>query len=394
MFSDPLEQGNHGAYTVKYHTPKPNGKAELDQKEVLPKEPFPWTNMSNWDNEPTPQREWAVLNRVPLRQVTLFSGEGAVGKSIVELQLCAAHPLSKEWLGSLPEPGGAFYIGAEDDEKEIHIRLASILAHYEARYSDLVAGGFRMISLCGDDAILGAPNRNGVIEPTDLYRRLYEQAGDLKPKHIGIDTSADVYAGSEIDRSQVRQFISLLRRMAIAANGSVVLLSHPSLTGIASGSGLSGSTAWHNSVRSRFYMTSPKAEAGEQPDTDLRELVFKKSNYGPINDSLALQYQHGLFLPIGGVSSLDKAAYEMKVEDLFLTLLRKLTERGTTLSPAPTSHSYAPKLIADEPEAKAARVRKDALKAAMNRLLDRNRIHSEEVGRAGREKQVLHYGPK
>src|SRR5262249_20594226 len=254
------------------------------------KEAFPWIDISNWDNEPTPEREWAVKDRIPLRQVTLHSGEGAVGKSLVELHLCVAHVLGRDWLGTMPAQGGAFYIGAEDDAQELHIRLRPIIAHYGATYSDLVAGGFRMISLCGQDAVLGAPNRNGVIEPTDLYNRLYEQAGDLKPKHIGIDTSADVYAGSEIDRSQVRQFISLLRRIAIAADGSLILLSHPSLTGISSGTGLSGSTAWHNSVRSRMYMTSPKAEAGEQPDTDLRELVFKKNNYGPISASVVLQY--------------------------------------------------------------------------------------------------------
>ena len=34
-----------------------------------------------------------------------------------------AHVTGKDWLGSLPEPGPALYLGAEDDEKEIHIRL-------------------------------------------------------------------------------------------------------------------------------------------------------------------------------------------------------------------------------------------------------------------------------
>jgi hypothetical protein len=33
-----------------------------------------------------PQREWAVLDRIPLRQVTLHSGHGAAGKSLIELQ--------------------------------------------------------------------------------------------------------------------------------------------------------------------------------------------------------------------------------------------------------------------------------------------------------------------
>jgi RecA-family ATPase len=137
---------------------------------------LPWIDMSNWDNEPTPEREWTVRDRIPARQVTLLSGEGAVGKSIVELNLCVAHPLAKDWLGTMPEPGGAFYIGAEDDEKELHIRLSPILAHYGATYSDLIRGGFRMVSLCGDDAVLGAPNRHGIIEPTKLYQQIYEQA--------------------------------------------------------------------------------------------------------------------------------------------------------------------------------------------------------------------------
>jgi RecA-family ATPase len=112
----------------------------------------------------------------------------------------------------------------------------------------------------------------------------------------GIASSANVYAGSEINRSQVQQFISLLTRLAITAGGSVVLIGHPSLTGLNTDSGLSGTTQWHNVVRARFYMKSVKPEDGEQPNTDLRELVFKKNNYGAISESIVLRYTNGLFL--------------------------------------------------------------------------------------------------
>ena len=74
-----------------------------------------WADISQWDTTPCPSRDWAVADRVPLRQVTLFSGEGAVGKSIVELMFGVAHVLGKDWLGSLPEQGGAFYWGCEDE---------------------------------------------------------------------------------------------------------------------------------------------------------------------------------------------------------------------------------------------------------------------------------------
>jgi AAA domain len=215
-------------------------------------------------------------------------------------------------------------IGAEQED----------LPHYGTTFDNLRAGGFRFQSLAGQDAVLGAPNRSGTIEPTALFGQLLEQAGDLKPKHIGIDTAADVFAGNEIDRAQVRQFINLLRRLAIVSDGSVVLLTHPSLTGINTGTGLSGSTAWHNSVRSRMYMTAPKIEAGEQPDTDLREMIFKKSNYGRVPNSLVLRYQNGLFLPEAGLSNIDKAAREAAVEEAFVAIAKKLQMREGTVAGA------------------------------------------------------------
>jgi RecA-family ATPase len=354
---------------------KPNGHA-LDTLQ--------WADTRTWDTEPCPPREWAVPDRMPLRQVTLFSGEGAIGKSIVELMLCVAHVTGKDWLKSLPEPGGAFYFGCEDDEAELRIRLTSILAHYGTTFEEAQANGFRFKSLAGEDAILGAPDRNGIIKPTALFDLLYEQAGDLKPKHIGIDTSADVFAGNENDRTQVRQFIGLLRRLAIAANGAVNLLSHPSLTGSNTGSGISGSTAWHNSVRARMYMTAPKLEAGEQPDTDLREIVFKKSNYGRVADSLVLRYQGGLFLPEGGVSGLDKLAREQRADEVFLSLLAKYDSDGRQVSDKATANNYAPKAFVIEKEAKECRFKKDELADAQRRLFDNHKIEVEHYGRPSR----------
>jgi len=389
MFKNPLEPGNHGEYAVTRHSTTTSTGQTLTLYTSTPRDetPFQWANTDGWDSQECPPREWAVLDRVPLRQVTLLSGEGAIGKSIIELMLAVAHVMGKDWLGSLPKPGGAFYFGCEDDEAELRIRLSAIIEHYGTTFEALKADGFRFKSMAGDDAILGAPDRNGIIRPTELFNQLYEQAGDLKPAHIGIDTSADVYAGNENERTQVRQFISLLRRLAIVANGSVVLLSHPSLTGMNTGSGLSGSTAWHNSVRARMYMTAPKLEAGEQPDTDLRQVVFKKSNYGKVSDSLVLRYQRGLFLPEAGLSGIDKAAREAAVEDTFVSIARKLDAKQD-LSPSQTSHQYAPNLVAKQPEAKG--YRKAEFVAALDRLLDRGRVRIETL-RPGtsRERRII-----
>jgi RecA-family ATPase len=357
-------------------------QSRADEEQQLP--PLPFLNMSNWDNEAVPEQDWIVRDRIPCRQCVLFSGEGAAGKSTLQLHLSAAHALARDWLGTLPEPGPAIYVDAEDDGNVLHRRLAAIIKHYQVNFSDTIKGGLHLISLAGQDAVIATASRSGKIEPTTRYRQLVEAAADIKPKMIGIASSANVYAGSEIERSQVQQFIGLLTRLAIVANGSVVLISHPSLTGIATDTGLSGNTQWHNAVRARFYLKGIKPESGEQPDGDLRELVFKKNNYGPVSENITLRYQNGLFLPVGGASYLEKAAAEQTAEQLFLTLLARFTRQGRNVSDKTASHGHAPTAFAADPEAKAAQVSKAAFTDAMQRLFAADKIHVETYGRPSR----------
>ena len=263
-----------------------SAREKYQQDDAPPVGPLPFIDMQPWDSTPAPSRPWAVTDRIPINQPTLFSGEGAAGKTLVELQLCVAHVTGRDWLGGLPEPGPAIYYGAEDDSDELHRRLTAIAEHYGVKFSDLIAGGLHLLSFAGADAVLAIPDRQGKVQPTPLFDRLLEAAGDIRPRHIGIDATADTFAGNEIDRSQVRQFVGLMRKLAIAANGSVVLLAHPSLTGISSGTGLSGSTAWHNSVRARMLLKAPSRDSNdEQSASDLRELSFLKNNYGPLAET-------------------------------------------------------------------------------------------------------------
>jgi len=362
--------------------PKTNGHAKTEQPSEPP--PLPFIDMSNWDNEPIPEQEWAVLNRIPHQQCVLFSGEGAAGKSTVQLQLSAAHVLGRDWLGTMPAQGPALFIDAEDGEKVIHRRLAAITKHYNVTFSDLIKGGLHLMSFFGEDAVLATNSRSGKIEPTALYKQILEAVGDIKPVMTGIASSANVYAGSEIDRAQVQQFVSLMTRLAIVADGSLVLISHPSLTGITSESGISGTTQWHNAMRARFYMKGVKPENGEEPDNDLREIVFKKNNYGPISESIVMHYQNGLFLPVPGVSSLDQAAQDAKADDVFLTLLRRFTAENRNVSNSPNSINYAPVLFAREEEAKRAGVSTKMFEAAILRLFKAAIIWNEPYGRPAR----------
>ena len=349
--------------------------------------------MSQWDAEPAPPRLWSVRDRIPLRQPALFSGEGAIGKTLLALQLSVAHVLGRDWLGMLPELGPAIYFGAEDEADEIHRRVGDIAAHYHATFADLIAGGLHLLSFAGKDAILGAVNRAGIIEPTPLFHRLHKAVCSIKPQTLVIDTSADVYAGNENDRMQVRQFVGLLRRLAIEGNCSVLLCSHPSLTGINTGTGLSGSTGWHNSVRARMFFKTATTDQGEEPDPELRELVFMKNNYGPIGARVLLRWKNGVFVPEPREGSLEKAAAERRAEELFLTLLNRFNGQGRNVSDK-IGPSYAPALFAKEAEAKATKVGKDALASAMARLFSAGKLHMEPYGYPSRGTFRIAAGPK
>ena len=137
--------------------------------------PLAFCSIDAWSRQEPPPREWAVPDRFPLRNVALISGEGAVGKSILIMQLGVAHALGRDWLGTLPEPGPFLYLNAEDEEAELHRRLADIAAHFGTAFAELKSD-VHILSLAGQDAVLGYADRNGLIQPTPLFHKLTEAA--------------------------------------------------------------------------------------------------------------------------------------------------------------------------------------------------------------------------
>ena len=363
-----------------------NENAEAKQGEANAKPdaepPLPFINVVIWHNAPAPEREWVVRDRVPLAAVTLMSGEGGVGKTILALHLAVATALGHDWLNALPTPGSTLVVCCEDDTDELHRRLDRIVEHYGATFGSTYEElkDMHLLSLAGQDAVLAAPRHNGLIQATKLFGRIHQAACDIQPRLIVLDNSADVFAGNENDRAQVRQFITLLRGMAIAANAGLLLTSHPSLTGISTGTGLSGSTAWNASVRSRLYFKRATTEKDEEPDPDLRVLEVMKANYGPVGETVTVRWKSGLFLPVASISNLEKLAAEQAADHLFLELLDRFEAEGRHTSHKKNANEYAPKMFADDPKAKDRHIHKDAFLAAMNRLFAAGTIRSESYG--------------
>jgi RecA-family ATPase len=266
----------------------------------------------------------------------------------------------------------------EDDTDELWRRLDLIFKFYGAAYTDFK--DLHVSALAGEETLMAVPDRKGIMQTTKLFGRTREAACDIRPRLIVLDNSADVFGGNENDRAQVRQFIGYLRGMAMAAGAGVLLTSHPSLTGISTGTGLSGSTAWNASVRSRLYFKRATTEEDEEPDPDLRVLEVMKANYGPVGETITLRWTNGLFLPVGGVSNLEKLAAEQATNHLFLNLLDQFNRQGRNTSAKPAAPTYAPTLFAKEKQAKERGIRKANLEAAMRDLFAANKICLESYG--------------
>jgi hypothetical protein len=143
-------------------------------------------------------------------------------------------------------------------------------------------------------------------------------------------------------------------------------------------------------MRARAYLTSEKTEDGT--DSGLRQLDFKKNNYGPISVSVTLQWKAvgkaGVYLPVSSGSSLDKVAADAKAEHVFIDLLRRFNEQGRDVSHK-KGPSYAPAQFANEDAtqklATTHEKRSKALTAAMNRLFAAKKIRTEKYGRPSRQ---------
>jgi RecA-family ATPase len=360
-----------------------NGKTGDNSKPNDTNIALPWIDMSRWDDGDPPPIEWSVSDLIPRYQVGLFSGVGGTGKTTTELLKDVAHVTGLPWFNFMPIQGAVIYVGCEDPDNVWRIRLTAVAKHFNTSFVQLKTDGFHLINLYGQDATLFHYNsKSGRIQTTALYDQIYQAAGDLKPINISLDPLARIFSGSEIDRAQVYGLVGHAQALALASGGSVTFLSHPSLHGIASGSGLSGSTAWHDAFRFRQYLRVSKdgddddRAADPAEDNGLRELVFMKNQYGPPAIKVVLRYRKGLFLPESS-TGLDKTITDAKADQVFLDLLDRLTTEGRNVSASFGSRNYAPTVFAKETGDLSYR----QLDAAMRRLFAANKIRVEHYGR-------------
>jgi len=341
-------------------TPEPRCVAVTPAKPVLPFEMF---DASQWEGMPIEPRRWIAHNRIPVGEPGIMSGDGGTGKTKLALQLAAA-------------------VAAE--LKEMHRRTADVLDHRQLSFRDLRG---QMHFICDqDDPVLGATDRNGVVQPTMSLLRLEKTVALVRPALVIIENAADVYSGNEVDRPNVTRFMrGLLGRLTVPCESTVMLIQHPSVSGLNDGTGRSGSTGWNNAGRWRCNFTKPKNGDGERDD-GMRQLEIVKNNYGPTGEKFPLRWERGVFVPEGTASSPQRAAAERKIEELFLELLDKRNAQGRPVH-ASTAKGNAATEFEGDPDSQG--VKAIAFRNSMERLLTAGQITLIATGSAAKRRTHL-----
>jgi len=321
------------------------------------------------DREP-PLRRWLVADWIPDLNVTSIYGDGGTGKSILAMQLGTAAAAGGEWLGVPLAPRRALLVSAEDDQDELHRRQANINAVMNVTSADL-DDRLQWIARAGEDNVLMTFGRDGRGTPTKLAHKVRTYCRENGVQLLIIDTAADTFGGNEIARTEVRQFLSFLRKIAIEIDGAVVLLAHPSVAGMREGSGYSGSTAWRGSVRSLLTF---EFEKGEDADPDRRVLTRVKANYAKTGTTVSLRYLGGAFVPEHSPADRPSLMDALQDEALFERGLLKVLDLGLCPSTSNRNEYYAPRLIKRHLGKDGETVSVARFEAAMNRLMEKGEV--------------------
>ncbi len=98
--------------------------------------------------------------------------------------------------------------------------------------------------------------------PTPLFEALAAAAKEIRPALIVVDSIAATFGGNQNDRVHARTFVGLFRTLARDIGCAILLLDHPSLSGITSGTGRGGSMDWQNATRARLHLETVEGDDG------------------------------------------------------------------------------------------------------------------------------------
>lgn len=329
-----------------------------------------------------PIRAWRVAHWLGTG-TTLLAGRGGIGKTLLAQTLATALALGKNFLDAVEIPKRVLFWACEDDHDELWRRQLAICRYLGAELGEL-EGKLVIEPRSGLDNTLfyaeyGAPKW------TPLFGELISQVHDYAADVTFIDNIGQTFGGKENDRHHVTAYVNGMTGLGAGRAHSTVILAHP---GKQEDSEFSGSTAWENSVRMRWYMGTKlpdQEQTDEDPeeDPDVRYIAKRKTNY-TVKDYRKLIYRQGVFETALEPDSQVSHRYtfgrrDEAAEEVVLKALDRFAGSQVRTTEGKSSPDYLPRKIRDMKLAQDFSQKE--LLDAMNRLRLAGRIGEGPIGK-------------
>ena len=296
-----------------------------------------------------PAPAFVIPDWLPCGYATMISGHGGAGKSYIALALAVHIATGKPWCGFNIRRSPVMYLSCEDRLSVLHWRLQHICDHLEIDMTELV-GWLDVRDLVGHDAILWQPDALERVTP--IYGELAQQFRKSGARILVIDGVTDAFGGDENSRWQVKAFVNAMLALIDPDDGALLLQAHVNKLSAASNGtseGYSGSTAWHNAVRARWYLRpeTDQDEDGRTQRTGALKLELQKSNLGRSDQTITFRWNERdrLFVgdvPDGGALNASLAASRDREErESILAAIGAVIEAGDYVPAATTGNRTA-----------------------------------------------------
>lgn len=316
---------------------------------------------------PSPPPEFVWDGYIPRGVVTLLGAHGGTGKSTIALMLAVCAAMGRPLFGAEVVQCKVLYVSLEDSGAIARHRLANICKLWSI---DPLALLDKLHIVDGTEypELFSAESRGAGLL-TDTYK---EMSTIIQAEGIGlviVDNASDAYGGDEIQRRQVRAFIRALAMVIKPTNAGCLLLAHVDKNTSRGrkpegGEGYSGSTAWHNSARSRLFLT--------RGEDDLLTLEHQKSNLSKIREPIKLEWaEDGLpkLVEQSGVgdflSSIASNAHDVNSKAILL-MIAEFEDRKQYCSPIATARNNVHATLSSEPDFKRLKINKSDCRHIIN----------------------------
>jgi len=288
-------------------------------------------------SEPIPPIRYVVNHILPRQNVTLLGGHGGSGKSLLALVLAAHCAAGKDWGGLSVMQSKILFLSLEDPADLVRLRLRRIVAEY-ALSAEAIESGITIAD--GTDGATLAHEASELGTRSLRFTKAFDELRELSSGHglIVVDNASDAYGANENDRQMVRAFMSALARLAREHDAAVLLLAHIDKNAAkfgSAGNSYSGSTAWHNSARSRLALVDG-------------QLQHEKANLCRATDPIALTWTpDGVLVP---GQSIRNDLLDSVDDDAVLSAIQAAIADGTDVPVARTGPSTTQHVLCTHPE--------------------------------------------